>query len=61
LISGLRDAMVRLANSPEERAAMGQNGRRKVMREYDWEVKVDKTVELYRLVLRNETHETSSA
>jgi len=48
LISGLADAMVRLAQSPEERARLGRNGREKVLRDYDWEVKVDTAMRLYR-------------
>jgi glycosyltransferase involved in cell wall biosynthesis len=48
LINGLADAMVRLATSPEEREQMGRNGRAKVLRDYDWEVKVDRILQVYR-------------
>jgi glycosyltransferase involved in cell wall biosynthesis len=51
LVQGLADAMVRLAASPELRRQMGHNGREKVLRDYDWEVKVDRIVELYRQAL----------
>jgi glycosyltransferase involved in cell wall biosynthesis len=54
LINGLADAMVRLAESPELRAAMGQAGRDKVVREFDWETKVDRMVEVYRSVMPRE-------
>ncbi|HEV7913224.1 MAG TPA: glycosyltransferase family 4 protein [Albitalea sp.] len=48
LVRGLADAMVRLAASPELRRQMGRRGREKVLRDHDWEVKVDRIVELYR-------------
>lgn len=48
LIHGLAEAMVRLARSPEQRAAMGQHGYDKVRREFDWEIKVDQMIEHYR-------------
>lgn len=54
LVNGLADAMVRLAESPELRAAMGQAGRDKVVREFDWETKVDRMVEVYRSVMPRE-------
>jgi len=61
LVSGLADAMVRLAESPALRASMGQAGRDKVVREFDWEAKVDRMVEVYRSVMPREvgaaTHE----
>jgi len=47
LVQGFADAMVRLASSRELRERMGRNGRSKVLREYDWEVKVDRMVQLY--------------
>lgn len=47
LIEGLSDAMVLLARSPALRAQLGQNGRAKVVRLYDWEVKVDQVLSLY--------------
>ena len=52
LVSGLADAMVRLADSPAERMQMGESGYRKVRRLYDWEVKVDRMIEHYRAVMR---------
>jgi glycosyltransferase involved in cell wall biosynthesis len=50
LVSGLRDALLRIARSPQERIAMGANGRRKVEREYDWDVKAEQILAQYRLV-----------
>ncbi|WP_280152736.1 glycosyltransferase family 4 protein [Piscinibacter sp. XHJ-5] len=48
LVRGLADAMVRLAASPELRRSMGRHGREKALRDYDWEVKVDRMLALYR-------------
>jgi glycosyltransferase involved in cell wall biosynthesis len=52
LIDGFADAMVQLAKSPAERERLGRNGREKVLREYDWDVKVDRIVELYERAMR---------
>jgi glycosyltransferase involved in cell wall biosynthesis len=45
-------ALVRLATHPEERRAMGKAGRLKVVRDFDWEGKVDRMVEHYRSCIR---------
>lgn len=50
LIAGLADAMVRLAKSPAERDRLGRSGHDKVLRDYDWDVKVDRVMSLYRRV-----------
>jgi glycosyltransferase involved in cell wall biosynthesis len=47
LIQGFADAMARLAAAPELRQEMGRRGREKVMRDFDWEVKVDRVLALY--------------
>ena len=52
LIDGLADAMVRLAQAPEERARMGRNGREKARRVYDWDVKVDRMIGYYRQAMQ---------
>jgi glycosyltransferase involved in cell wall biosynthesis len=41
-------ALVRLATHPEDRRAMGKAGRLKVVRDFDWEGKVDRMLEHYR-------------
>lgn len=46
-IAGLCEAMVRLARDPVLRRTMGQAGRAKVEREFDWEAKVDRMLKLY--------------
>lgn len=48
LVQGLAQAMVRLAQSPQLRQVMGRKGREKILRDYDWEVKVDRMLEVYR-------------
>ncbi len=52
LVCGLALAMVRLAKSPSERAAMGRAARRKVERLYDWEAKAERILAVYRQTLR---------
>ena len=47
LIQGFAAAMYCLASLPALRLQMGQSGRAKVVRQYDWEIKVDRIVELY--------------
>ena len=47
LIAGLAAAMTQLAASPQERRAMGLRGREKVVRDFDWEVKADRMLDLY--------------
>jgi glycosyltransferase involved in cell wall biosynthesis len=49
-VAGLAAAMIRLAKAPERRAEMGHAGREKVQREFDWERKVDRMMEVYRRV-----------
>lgn len=47
LVNDFRDAMVRLAKSSELREAMGNAGREKVIRCFDWERKVDRILAIY--------------
>lgn len=56
LVQGFAEAMQRLAASPGERAALGRAGREKVLRDYDWEVKVDRVLALYREVAQETSH-----
>lgn len=51
LIQGFADAMIRMARSPRMRQAMGDRGREKARAEYDWEIKVDRVLEIYRQAL----------
>ena len=46
-VSGIEEAIITLASSPEKRAAMGQAGRRKAVQDFDWEVKVDRMLDVY--------------
>lgn len=50
---GLSAAMVRLAQSPHERESMGEAGRQKVARQFDWEVKIDRMLQIYERVARS--------
>ena len=61
LIEGLAAAMVRLAHSPAERAAMGRAARLKVETHYDWEVKAEDMLDVYRRVLATSARPATAA
>jgi glycosyltransferase involved in cell wall biosynthesis len=46
-VDNLALALIRLATDPQERDAMGTAGRLKVLRNFDWETKVDRMLEHY--------------
>lgn len=50
-IENLASALIRLATFPQEQVAMGKAGRAKVIRYFDWNVKVDHILELYKDVI----------
>ena len=52
LVDGLAEAMVRLAQFPDERLRMGRHGLEKARRLYDWDVKVDRMIDCYRRAMR---------
>lgn len=47
-VSGLSEALIKLARSPQLREQMGAAGRRKVLEQFDWEKKVDQVTEVFR-------------
>lgn len=47
-VNALIDAMLKLANNPEMRYQMGQNGRKKVLEEFDEKIVIQKTLEIYK-------------
>ena len=51
LVDGLADAMVRLAGAPIERADKGRAGRARIEAHYDWRLKAERMVSLYRQTL----------
>ncbi len=53
-VRDFRDAMVRLAKDPGLRRSMGRAGRARVEREFDWERKVDRFLDLVRESLETE-------
>jgi glycosyltransferase involved in cell wall biosynthesis len=61
LVTGFADAMVRLATSPAERVAMGGAGRRRIERFYDWEIKAERILGIYRDVLKSSPRMQQSA
>jgi glycosyltransferase involved in cell wall biosynthesis len=48
MISGFADAMSRLAANPTLRAEFGRVGRERVVKEFDWERKIDQILMIYR-------------
>jgi glycosyltransferase involved in cell wall biosynthesis len=46
-IAGLADAMIALSNDPSRAVALGAAGRKKVESSFDWQWKVDRTLEVY--------------
>jgi glycosyltransferase involved in cell wall biosynthesis len=46
-VSGLASAMRRLIEAPALRTQLGAAGRRRVEREFDWERKIDRMLEIY--------------
>ena len=46
-ITGLADAISRLARDPDLRRTMGNAGRQKVEERYDWEAKLDVMIKVY--------------
>lgn len=51
LIQGFADGMIRMASSPAARQEMGERGRDKARAQYDWEIKVDRVLEIYHQAL----------
>ena len=52
-VSGLADALGRLAGDAALRERLGRAGRRRVVKEFDWEVKVDRMLGLYAEAVRS--------
>lgn len=50
-IEGLAEALLQLAASPDLRREMGQSGREKVVRVFDWDRKIEGFLEIYRRML----------
>ena len=51
LIAGFAQAMRNLMSSPDLRKAMGIAGRERLLREFDWNLKVDRMMEIYESTL----------
>jgi len=52
LVSGLEAAIISLANDRNHCARRGRAGREKVLSEYTWPMKIERLLEIYRLVMR---------
>ena len=57
--SGLAAAMLELAESPDRRRALGGAGRLRVSRDFDWQIKVDQMLAIYRDTVARATGEGS--
>jgi len=51
-VAGLAAAIGRLAGSPELRRALGSAGRERILRDYDWEQKIDQLLDVYESLIR---------
>jgi hypothetical protein len=60
-IAGFAEAMDRLGTDPELREALGRAGRERVIELYDWEKKVDRTLEIYREAIERYHGRTAAA
>ena len=54
LVDAFADAMIALARSPEKRMLMGERALDRVRREFDWELKVDRMMEVYADAMRRQ-------
>ena len=61
IVEGFEAAMVALAQSPELRRSLGEQGLRKVRREFDWETKVDGMLDIYRVAMQHCTRDKHRA
>jgi len=52
IVSGFAAAMAELAASAPTRGRLGEAGQRKVRREFDWDAKIDRMLELYSDAIR---------
>ena len=54
-IDGLSNAMIQFAQNPAVRQKMGEMGRKKVIEQFDWEVKVDQMLLIYQGLINSGT------
>jgi glycosyltransferase involved in cell wall biosynthesis len=58
-VAGLASAMRRLIEAPELRTQLGAAGRRRVEREFDWERKIDRILEIYAAAVQRASNSAS--
>ena len=51
LVAGFAEAMTKLMNSPELAKSMGDAGRKRAVRDFDWQKKIDQVIGIYRSLL----------
>ena len=52
-VAGLENAMVELASRPDVRKSLGSAGQHKAHSEYDWQVRIDHMIEIYRRAVQS--------
>jgi glycosyltransferase involved in cell wall biosynthesis len=60
-IQRLREAILQLVEKPELAQALGENARRKVEQQFDWEVKIDKIIDVYQEVMIKKSRNIKNA
>jgi glycosyltransferase involved in cell wall biosynthesis len=53
LVAGFAEAMQRLIDHPEMAKEMGEAGRRRAIRDFDWERRIDRMIDIYGAVISN--------
>jgi glycosyltransferase involved in cell wall biosynthesis len=51
LVTGFAEAMQKLIDSPELAISMGDAGRARAIRDFDWQRKIDQMVQIYRALV----------
>jgi glycosyltransferase involved in cell wall biosynthesis len=51
LVAGFAEAMTKLMNSPELAKSMGAAGRKRAVRDFDWQKKIQQVISIYRTLL----------
>jgi len=51
LVTGFAEAMQKLIDSPDLARSMGDAGRTRAVRDFDWQRKIDQTIQIYRALV----------
>jgi glycosyltransferase involved in cell wall biosynthesis len=50
LVNGFAEAMQKLIDHPELAKAMGEAGRKRAVRDFDWQRRIDRIIGIYRIL-----------